>query len=296
METASKDRRWTIAELLSWTTARFEAAGIPRAKTDAEHLLAHALDCSRLQLFVDHARLLDEQQRGTFRNYVRRRLAREPVAYIKASRGFHALDLELFVDRSVLIPRPETEHLVDWVLETVRPVPCPPTSVIDVGTGSGAIALAIKRARADLDVTGVDVSPEALAIAKRNAEANQIEVQFHQSDLLADAPRPEGGWNFVAANLPYIPTADYEGLEPEVTQFEPRRALDGGAEGLEAIGLLVAQSATPDAVAPGGWLFLEFGIGQGPDVAKLVENAGFEDVSFRKDLAGIERVLRARRP
>lgn len=297
MEQASgsgtRARRWTIAELLEWTRTKFAQVGIEEAKTDAEHLLAHALGCSRLDLFVQHDRLLDEEERAGFREFVRRRLAREPVAYIKGERGFHALDLDLHVDPRVLIPRPETEHLVDWLLESVRPPPAPPTHVIDVGTGSGAIALAIKRARPDLMVTGVDVSPDALAVARDNAQRNGLDVAFEVSDLLAGIEAPAGGWNVVAANLPYIPTADLDGLQPEVREFEPLSALDGGASGLDPIERLVEQCRV-GKLAPRGLLLLEVGIGQAQGVAESLERAGFVDVGVRADLAGIDRVVRAR--
>ncbi len=294
MELAARARRWTVAELLAWTATKFEEVGIRDARVDAEHLLAHALACTRLQLFVDHARLLDEGERAGFREYVRRRLSREPVAHILGSRGFHALDLDLQVDRRVLIPRPETEHLVDWLLESVRPPPAPPTSVVDVGTGSGAIALAIKRARPDLNVHAVDISEDALGVAEANAGRHGLDIQFARSDLLADLEPPPGGWNAVAANLPYIPTADLEGLQPEVRDFEPAHALDGGESGLEHLERLIAQCACPDALAPRGLLFLEVGIGQAAGVVARLEGAGFDEVSVRSDYAGIERIVRAR--
>jgi release factor glutamine methyltransferase len=291
----ARTRRWTIAELLEWTRTKFGEVGIPDPRTDAEYLLAHALNCTRLQLFVDHARLLDEEERAGFRELVRRRLAREPVAYITKCRGFHALDLDLEVDARVLIPRPETEHLVDWLLASIRPPPAPVAHVVDVGTGSGAIALAIKRARSDLEVTAVDLSPEALELARSNAERNGLEVRFERSDLLGDIDPPAGGWNVVAANLPYIPTEVLATLEPEVRDFEPASALDGGPEGLDFIARLIAQCAAPGVMAPGGALFLEVGIGQAPAVLRQLTQAGFLDASAREDLGGIERVVCARR-
>jgi release factor glutamine methyltransferase len=280
---------------LAWTAGKFAEVGIESPRVDAEHLLAHALGCSRLELFVHHERLLDEDERAQFRGFVRRRLAREPVAYIVGERGFHALDLSLHVDPRVLIPRPETEHLVDWLLESIRPPPAPPTYVLDVGTGSGAIALAVKRARPDVHVTAADVSEDALAVARENARRVDLDVEFARSDLLADVPAPARGWNAVAANLPYIPTRTLAQLQAEVRAFEPVAALDGGDDGLDLVRRLVDECARAGQLAPGGLLMLEVGIEQAAPVADLLRAAGFGDVASRRDLAGIERVVSGRR-
>lgn len=296
MDPAPRRRSWTIAELLAWTAEKFAEVGVEQPRVDAEHLLAHALGCSRLDLFVHHERLLEEHERGDFREFVRRRLAREPVAYIVGERGFHALDLSLHVDARVLIPRPETEHLVDWLLESIRPPPAPPMQVVDVGTGSGAIAFAIRRARPDVAVTAADVSEDALAVARANAERLGIDVELARSDLLADVPTPPGGWNAVAANLPYIETGTLDRLQAEVRAFEPRAALDGGADGLDLVRRLIAQCAEDGRMARGGRLLLEVGIGQAGEVAGLLREAGFEDVACRRDLGGVERVVQGRRP
>ncbi len=287
----SRSQSWTVFELLKWTTDRFRAAGIDDPRVDAEHLLAQALQCSRVDLYLQHARLLDEAARTPFRELVKRRLAREPVAYISGKRGFHALDLALTVDRRVLIPRPETEHLVDWILEWVHPRPAPITRVLDVGTGSGAIALALKHAREDLEVTACDRSREALAVARSNAEEHDLEVTWIESDLLDSVPIPVGGWSVIAANLPYIPTADLEGLQPEVRDYEPLAALDGGADGLDLVRRLVRGCTQYGVMAPYSRLFLEIGIGQATATAELLTAHGFVEVEQRKDLAGIGRVV-----
>ncbi|MFO7564106.1 MAG: peptide chain release factor N(5)-glutamine methyltransferase [Enhygromyxa sp.] len=304
MAEAERRTRWTVRELLSWTTERFGELGIEDPRVDAEHLLAHALGCSRMQLYLQHDRLLDEDDRAGFRELVRRRLGREPVAYIEGCRGFHALDLDLRVDRRALIPRPETEHLVDWLLETLRSPPAPLMQVLDVGTGSGAIALAIARARYEVRVTAVDASPEALALARENAERLGLaeRIDFVRSDLLDAVKDPPGGWDAIAANLPYIPSADLEGLAPEVRLHEPRAALDGGPDGLRFIRRLITQVAgsPPDGdehqrLAPGAWLFLEVGIGQAEAVEQLLRAAGLVEVGSRLDYSRIPRVVAGRR-
>ncbi len=365
-----RTKAWTVGELLRWTTERFEQVGIDEPRVDAEHLLALALDCKRLDLYVQHSRQLSEAERGPFRELVRRRLSREPVAYIRGSRGFHALDLDLRVDRRVLIPRPETEHLVDWLLEELPRAPRPahfddppsaaeldaaislrvereaaaarelgarspeeaaatrppsdddraaepdntadaqgtqethekeqgagdPIYVIDVGTGSGAIALAIKRARPDVLLLAVDRSPEALTVAKANAESCGLDVRLRRSDLLDDIPTPPGGFHAIAANLPYIPTADLEGLQPEVRKFEPMAALDGGEDGLDLVRRLLDRCAEPGVLAPKGRIYLEIGVGQAPQVLQELEQRGFVEASARQDYGGIDRVIAASAP
>ncbi|MCA9692752.1 MAG: peptide chain release factor N(5)-glutamine methyltransferase [Nannocystaceae bacterium] len=292
----TRTQRWTVGELLAWTVERFRQVGLDDARVDAEHLLAQALACTRMQLYLQHDRLVDEHERGPFRELVRRRLAREPVAYIAGRRGFHALDLDLAVDRRVLIPRPETEHLVDWLLEWLPPRPAPVLRVLDVGTGSGAIALAIKRARDDVEVTACDRSRDALAVARGNAEALGLELTLVESDLLAAIHIPEGGFWAITANLPYIPTEDLAALQPEVVRYEPLAALDGGPDGLDLIRRLVDQVTGRGALRPGGRLFLEIGIGQDPAVKELLAAAGMVEIEARRDLGGIWRVVSGARP
>jgi len=292
---SQRARTWTVSELLAWTRERFAQVGIDQPRVDAEHLLSLALGCSRMDLYVQHSRLLTEEERGPFRHLVRRRLAREPVAYITGTRGFHALDLDLAVDNRVLIPRPETEHLVDWVLDVLRDMPeeCP---VLDVGTGSGAIALAIKRARPRQQVSACEHSSGALDVAQKNAATAELEVTFYESDLLDAVPVPTAGYAVVASNPPYIRSQDLPTLQPEVVRFEPAMALDGGSDGLDVIRRLVTSCARPGVIRPGGWLMLEVGAGQAPGVAELLRENMYKHVEVRKDLAGIERVVGGQSP
>ncbi len=287
-----RDPAWTVGELLEWTGRRFTDAGIESGRTDAEHLLAEVLGCNRVSLYVRHAEIVRADAKAAFRELVRRRLRREPVAYLLGRRGFHALDLELRVDARVLVPRPETEHLVDWLLEGLRPAPAPPMNVLDVGTGSGAIALAIARARPDVRVTASDLHEGALEVARANANAHGLPIEIVRADLLDGVAVPDGGWTAIAANLPYIPTADLDALQPEVAKFEPRHALDGGPDGLGPIRALVRQVAERAVLRPRGALYLEVGIGQGDAVRALLVAAGFVDVQTRNDWAGIPRVVR----
>jgi len=280
---------WTIGALLRWTQTRFASVGIPDARLDAEHLLAFALGCSRMTLYVDHDRPVDDAQRARFRELVRRRLAREPVAYIEGKRGFHALGLELAVDRRVLVPRPETEHLVDWLLEDMARHEG--GRVLDVGTGSGAIALAVAHRRPDLEVVASDVSADALDVARANAERLALPVTFVRSDLLSELT---GEWTAIAANLPYIRTDVLATLAPEVVAHEPRLALDGGADGLDVIRRLVEQATRPGVLADDGAIYLEVGFDQAAVVVELLRAHGL-DADTRSDHARIPRVVRGRR-
>lgn len=290
--TAAAEQPWTIARLLAWTQERFATAGIETPRLDAEHLLAAALQCPRMTLYVEHDKVVEAQERARFRESVKRRLAREPVAYILQRRGFHALDLELFVDRRVLVPRPETELLVDWILDELRPPPAPPMSVLDVGTGSGAIALALKRARPELSVVGTDVSEPALEVARGNADRAGLDVSWRRSDLLADVGSPPDGWTVVAANLPYIATDVLATLAPEVRDHEPAAALDGGPDGLDLVRRLLEQVRAGGVLARRGAVYLEIGFDQGEAVRGLMTAAGLQDVDVRKDAAGHPRIVR----
>lgn len=287
-----RQQLWSVSEVLTWTVERFEKAGFAEARTDAQHLVAQALGCTRMQIFLRFDQLVDEGQRASLRELIRRRLAREPVAYIAGRRGFHALGLELAVDRRVLIPRPETEHLVDWLVEQLPPAPTPrPLHVLDVGTGSGAIALAVKHARGDLEVMACDVSPDALSVARANAAALGLQVELVRSDLLQGVAIPAGGFTAIAANLPYIASAEVPTLEPEVREYEPRLALDGGPDGLALVRRLIEACAAPGVLAPGGRLYLEIGLGQAEATRRHLLDRGFAGAEIRRDLAGIERVV-----
>lgn len=285
---------WTVAELLEWTQRRFTEVGIASPRVDAEHLLAHAMNCSRISLYVRHSEVVAEESKRAFRELVRRRLRREPVAYIEGKRGFHALDLELEVDRHVLIPRPETEHLVDWLLEEL-PASEAASTLLDVGTGSGAIALAVARARRTARVLASDSSPDALRVAETNAKRLGLEVQWVLSDLLETIEVPPFGFTAIAANLPYIPTSEIDSLDPDVRDHEPRAALDGGPDGLRLIERLVVEVVRSNALAPGRALYLEIGHGQLEAVSDMLRQHAFEDVEARRDYSGMARVVRGRR-
>lgn len=268
-----------LRDELSRGAAELAAAGCESPRLDAELLLAEALGVSRAQLVMGgrdpvHAGALDR-----FGELLARRRAREPVAYILGRREFRRLTLE--VDSRVLIPRPETELLVEVGVELVAQG----ARVADVGTGSGAIALALKDERADLVVTGLDASRQALAVARRNGERLGLDVRWRLSDLL-----DSGGYDVVVANLPYV--ASTEALAPEIVEYEPSAAVFAGEDGLELVRRLIGQLSRRDDVR---LLALEIGAGQADAVGELLIGGGFASVARRRDLAGIERVVLGRR-
>jgi release factor glutamine methyltransferase len=271
-----------VRDALDSALVALEGARVDTPRLDAEVLLAHALGVDRTALWLDPDREVSGAAARWFRDAIRQRtVQRVPVAYLVGHKGFRHLDLE--VDPRVLVPRPETEHLVEALLDVPQGV-----RVHDVGTGSGAIALALKDERPDLIVTASDVSTDALEVARANAERLGLEVGFARADLL-DGIDPH--LFAVVSNPPYVTDGDRPRMAPEVTAHEPHVALFAGAEGLNVIRPLVTQAAATDARL----LALEVGAGQAPSVRGLVAAAGFHEVDVVRDLAGIERVVVGRR-
>jgi release factor glutamine methyltransferase len=268
-----------VREALDSAVVALSAAGVETPRLDAEVLLAHALGVERLVLLTDRDRRVEGPAVRVFQDAVRRRsVQREPVAYITGIKGFRRLELQ--VDGRVLIPRPETETLVEAALGLPHGA-----RVVDVGTGSGAVALALADERPDLDVVGTDTSEDALAVARANAARLGLDVEFVAGDLLAGA----GAVDAVVSNPPYV--EDSATLQPEIARHEPAVALYAGPEGLAVIRRLVAAAAD----SPARFLALEVGMGQAAEVAEVLRAAGFGDVRTGRDLAGIERVVMGRR-
>lgn len=268
----------TVREALDSALVALRGAGVGTPQLDAEVLLAHALGVDRSQLFLEPGAAVTGDAVPAFRDAVRRRtVRREPVAYITGVKGFRHLDLH--VDARVLIPRPETEHLVEAALGLPRGA-----RVLDVGTGSGAVALALKDERPDLVVHATDVSEDALHVAYANAQRLGLDVTFHHGDLLARTPPVDA----VISNPPYV--QDAAALAPEIAAHEPPIALFGGPDGLDVVRRLI-----PAAVAGGArWIGLEVGEGQPPAVRALAPDGWSAGV--QPDLAGIDRVVVLWRP
>jgi len=263
-----------VREALAAATGGLGAAGVDSPRLDAELLLSQATGWDRARLAADPDASLDPAAAREFASLVRRRLRREPLAYITGRRGFR--NLEIAVDRRVLIPRPETELLVELAVER------DPASVLEVGTGSGAVALAIADELPGAEVIATDVSAGALDVARDNAARLGLaqRVSFHDA---ADAPARYH--DLVVANLPYVREDEWAALEPEINEYEPPDALVSGADGLDAIRELLGSPPDCDAIG------LEVGAGQAGEVVGLVAAAGFGRVETRSDLAGTERVV-----
>jgi len=273
-----------VREALDAAVDALAAAGVEAPRLDAELLLAEATGRSRAALVADPGAEVPPAGGRRFGEMVRRRLRREPVAYILGRKGFRRLELE--VDPRVLVPRPETELLVELALE-LRPA-----RALDVGTGSGAIALAVADELPEAEVTATDTSPGALEVARANAARLGLSerVRFVEGTL----PDAEGSWDLVLANLPYVAERDWPSLQPEVTQHEPREALLAGTDGLDAYRAFIPECSghfNRYAEQMTGALAVELGEGQAPAVAELMRESGFGGIEARRDLAGIERVV-----
>jgi len=274
----------TLGEVLRRTARHLAERGSPSPRLDADLLLGHALGIDRLGVYTEHDRPLTPAELAAARDLVRRRARREPMAYILGRRAFRRLDLEVSPD--VLVPRPETETLVEWALEAAPPG----AAVLDWGTGSGAIAVALATERPDLRVTAVDASAAAVAVARRNAEAAAAAVET----LVSDGFGALAGRRFdlVAANPPYLSDAELAAAPPEL-RFEPPGALAAGPRGDEVILRIISEA--PGYLTAGATLLCEVGDGQAAGVAGTLRGAGYADVGTRRDLAGVERVVGARR-
>ncbi len=275
----------TVRDALADAQTRLAAAGCPSPRVDAEHLLAHALGETRTQLYANGERELTIAEATSFAEAVARRERREPLAYVLGSWGFRRLTLR--VDRRVLVPRPETEVVVERCLALLADVAEP--DVLDVGVGSGAIALALTDEHDGARVTGLDSSAGALAVACANAAELGLEGRVRLELRDATAGLGDAGWDLIVSNPPYVDPAEIDDLEPEVRDWEPRAALVGPGVTEE-----VARAALT-ALRPGGALVLEVGDGQAPGVAELLTRLGFDEVAVTPDLAGRGRVVDGRR-
>jgi release factor glutamine methyltransferase len=268
----------TLAEVLKGATEYLAARGIEIARVDAELLLARALGLSRIELYTQHDRPLSDAERSAARELVQRRGQREPLAYVLGDWDFRRLTLK--TDRRALVPRPETEIVVERCLALLTGVAAP--RIADVGTGTGAIALALKQERPDAIVVATDVSADALELARENATTNELEVEFREGDLLAGV---DGPLDLVVSNPPYVGAEELDALEPEVRDWEPRGALVDEGQTLRLA--RDAQSVLE------GWLVLEVHEEHAQALSGELAKLGYRRVSIGLDLSGRERVLEA---
>jgi release factor glutamine methyltransferase len=260
---------WTIGALVKWATEDFRSRGIESPRLDAELIVGHALGITRMQILMDGARPLDDAELAKLRALVKRRRNHEPIAYLRGEREFYGLSFR--VDKRVLVPRPETELLVDVALARTSHLSLS-MRALDLCTGSGCVAIVMARKRPTSKVTAVDVSDDALAVARDNAaRLSAYNVAFAQGDLFGGVA--EGvRFDVITANPPYIPAGEIPGLMPDVRDFEPKLALDGGADGLDLARRVAA--GAPRWLAPGGTVLVESGERQAPVLADVFAAAG----------------------
>lgn len=285
-----------VSEALSWAVWKLEEAKVPEPQIDAEWLLAHTLKVSRTALKFNHDKVLTEKERHAYEQLVLKRAKRIPLAYIIGEQSF--CDLVLKVDRRVMIPRQETEHLVELVAKRLKRVGDERLMIADIGTGSGAIALALAVKFEKATVFGVDISTDALEVAEQNAKRLDLTKRcvFLHGDLTEplEAIFQSPVFDAIVANLPYVADGEWERLEPEVRCHEPEIALKGGSDGLSLISRFI-QRPFQRLLAPHGFVALEVGAGQGLKVQNLLRQRGWRQVNVERDFAGIERFIFAQR-
>lgn len=280
---------WTIGKILNWTSEYFQKNNIDSPRLDAEVLLSHVLKKQRIYLYVHFDQPLNSQELADYRECVKKRVRRMPVAYITGSREFMGLDFK--VTEATLIPRPDTEILVEAVIERLKQAEADNLRIADIGTGSGAICLSLLHYVKNLAAVTVDTSQAAIEVAKENADALGVaeRIEFLQGDLL-EPLRNKGKFNTIVSNPPYIPRQVIHGLEPEVRLYEPQSALDGGADGLNFYRRLVAGAGA--LLSDGGFLAVEIGIEQAEALRQMAQrNLIWKNVEVLNDLSGIERCV-----
>jgi release factor glutamine methyltransferase len=270
-----------LLEVLRGTERYLADRGVENPRLNAEHLLAHALGLKRMELYLQFDRPLTETERAPLRDLVKRRGTREPLQHVLGTAEFHGRTFAC--DKRALVPRPETEQLVELALELAKAQTAP--TLLDIGTGSGVIALTFALEIPSATIHATDLSPDALALSAENAARHALtdRVTFHQADLL---PPGAAKFDLIIANLPYIPADEIAALSPEVRQ-DPHTALDGGPDGLDLIRRLI--DAAQDRLTPGGALLLEIGAGQTDAVNALLSARKFRDISVRPDYQNIPR-------
>jgi len=277
---------WTIKKILDWTTEHFKKHRIEEPHLEAELLLAHALKTERIKLYIDFEKEPDRAALEVFKGYIARRMKREPAAYITGHKYFMSLDLKVTPD--VLIPRPETELLIENAVELSRAFD-QKISALDIGTGSGAISVSLAKFIDNIEICATDSSKKALDVALENAKRHKVEskIKFLEADLF---PKDGRKFDIIISNPPYIRTADIGRLQPEVKDFEPTTALDGGPDGLEYYRRII--HAAGNYIKEGGFLMLEIGADQSMPVTGIInEKFKSKNVLVKKDLSGLDRVV-----
>lgn len=285
---------WTVQRILLWTTDYLKQKGVEAARLEAELLLAHARNCPRIRLYTDFETPLTDAERTRMRDYVQRRAKRQPLAYITGHKEFYGRDFQ--VGPGVLIPRPETETLIDVCLEHIPADK--PSRVLEVGFGSGCIAVTLACQRRHCSLTATDISPQAMEFATRNAAAHKVDdrIQLLAGDGLTPVLDDASSNKFdgLVSNPPYVREDELPGLAPEVADHEPTLALVSGSDGLDLIRRIIAQA--PQVLAPDAWIALEVDPAQCDPVSELLQQTGFTDVHVVADMHQNDRIVHGRWP
>lgn len=279
-------QNWTIKELLGWTTDYFKDKNIKAARLEAEILLAQVLGKDRVYLYANYDAPVNQHERDMFREFIKRRGKNEPSAYITGTREF--MSLEFKVNPTVLIPRPESELIVERAIDLLAGTPC---SICDIGTGSGALAISLAYYLPQAQIFASDISAAALAVARDNAARLQVEVEFREGDLLSPFFDKISDFDLIIANLPYINADDYRNLDPGVKDYEPALALLAPGDGLDICRSLADQAF--NSMKEGAYIILEIGCTQGPSALEMM--SGWKEVQLIADLAGRTRLVQARK-
>ena len=287
--------RWTVLRVLEWTQKYLRKGGIPSPRLESELLLSHVLGCDRIGLYLNHDMVLSKDELTRFRGTIERRISGEPTAYILGFQEFWSIRFK--VDSHVLVPRPETEILVEEALRLIDQEGWREPRIAEVGTGCGAIAISIAKSVPSTKILATEVSWEAALLAKENAKVQNVDsrICIVQGDLLAFVKSgDEGTFDLMVSNPPYIRRADIETLQREIRDFEPREALDGGIDGLDFHRKLVHEASL--CLRKGGWLILEIGADQDQQVLHLLEGSGeFRHMRIASDYAGKRRAMIAQK-
>jgi release factor glutamine methyltransferase len=286
----SKDSPWTILKLLEWTSSFFKNHGIEYPRGTAEILLAHLLDLTRIDLYLKYDQPLSRNELSAFKALIKRRMEREPVAYITGRKEFWSMDF--IVNGRVLIPRPETECLVETVLDLLPVSGDPPRAVLELGAGSGAVSLAVASERPHHRYFMSDISTEALRVASENAKRHKLErrIRFLAGDWFSPFGLRNAAFDVIVSNPPYIPTRALSLLQEEISRYEPILALDGGEDGLFPIRSILEGGAS--FLKKGGSLVLEIGDGQENEIRGIIDRFHcYAHVTFKEDYSGKSRVV-----
>ncbi len=295
MITTTGKKTWTILEILGATADYLKTKGIDDARLNAELLLAHVLNCRRIDLYANFDKPVRESEREQYKSLLKRRVAREPLQYILGETEF--MGLRFFVDRRVLIPRPETEVLVEKTIEVCRQFPeeTERISILDIGTGCGNISISVARLVGNAIVTAIDNSAEAIKVARMNVQRHNLaeRVTLERVDILHDSlDSLQGPFDIVVSNPPYVSQEEYVNLQPEIREYEPSSATCDSADGLSFYRSI--SEIGRRLLKNGGFLTLEIGYGQSAQVQEILRERGYMQIQTHKDYSGVERVVESR--